>query len=88
MPIDMVKNALSKQTGAKGIILEGYPRTMAQVQDYDKYVSENITEILYKMDHQVLFYVLTFKMNLGLTVYLSTEKPLWSKRLLSEYSMV
>ena len=39
MTIGMVKDAISKHMDAKGIIIEGFPRTMEQVADYEKFVS-------------------------------------------------
>ncbi len=37
--LELVRESMQKQKQAKGILLEGYPRTVPQVQEYEKYVS-------------------------------------------------
>ena len=39
LTIDLVKSTLQSSPNARGIIVEGYPRTMDQIHEYEKYVS-------------------------------------------------
>ena len=39
MAVDLVKTNMKKHMGAKGIILEGYPRTEKQMDEFNQNVS-------------------------------------------------
>lgn len=38
LTIELVKNTIQSNMNAKGIIVEGYPRNIAQVEEYEKYI--------------------------------------------------
>ena len=42
MTMDILEKALVENKDAKGIVIEGYPRTLNQVQDYNKRVSTSL----------------------------------------------
>ena len=42
MTMDILEKALVENKDAKGIVIEGYPRTLNQVQDYNKRVSTTL----------------------------------------------
>lgn len=56
MPIDFVIETIQSNMDADGIIIEGFPRTMQQVEHYNKYVSVLNCFISYWSEHRLVIH--------------------------------